>query len=187
MTRLDDLLSYEDDHERRSPIRSAVLRMAFAVLVIVTVSWMIWRAVERFGLGLPYVLVLALLVAIYGLTKALAWIKPSPLPATLHTDVRVDRDAPADGDGVRDAVRKWAGKLTYAHDDPRHVARMIQPEMVAIIEERVRLRYGVTRATDPDRVRELVGPVLWTFMTEPVTRRIPANQLAALVAEMEDV
>jgi hypothetical protein len=62
-----------------------------------------------------------------------------------------------------------------------------QPSIVDIIDERLRVRHGIDRHTDPNRARELLGPNLHKFVTEPVKRRMSGPELAALASEMEDL
>ena len=57
--------------------------------------------------------------------------------------------------------------------------------MREIIDERVRLMHGVTSENDPEAYREIVGPVLLKFLSEPAPRRVTPNLIATLVAEME--
>jgi hypothetical protein len=51
----------------------------------------------------------------------------------------------------------------------------------------LRVRHGIDRRIDPGRARELLGPVLYKFVTEPVNRRMSGPELAALATLMEDL
>ena len=43
--------------------------------------------------------------------------------------------------------------------------------LAELTDERLRLRHGITRASDPRRARELLGEPLWQLLAEPGRRR----------------
>src|SRR6266508_1444486 len=82
-------------------------------------------------------------------------------------------------------VRRWVGRLGQVEGDPEGFNRAMRPVVVALVDERLRLRHGVDRQRDPKRARELLGEQLWAFVAEPVTRAPDPRQLAALAEQIE--
>jgi hypothetical protein len=77
------------------------------------------------------------------------------------------------------------GRLGQVEGDPEGFNRAMRPVVVALVDERLRLRHGVDRQRDPKRARELLGEQLWAFVAEPVTRAPNPRQLAALAEQIE--
>ncbi len=186
MSGLDDLLGYEDD-EYRIRSRPSGPKFAAAVPVIIAVSWVTWWVMERFTIGVPFVLVLGAFTVAYVLRIVVRTINPPSLPATLRTTPVRSAPPPTDDDGIRQAARRWDQRLDYAQDDQRHLAHLIAPAFADVVDERLRLVHGVNRATDPEHARALVAPQLWKFITEPVPRQVTPQDIAALVAQMEAI
>jgi hypothetical protein len=184
MTRLDDLLGY-DEEEFAPPPRSSGGNLGIAAVVIFAVSGLLWWVLGKMTVHTPYILVVALLLTLYALRWVLASIKPPKLPATLRDVPRSGRGRQESSDGMRDAVRRWDQRLDYARDDARHMTHLIQPGFADIVDERLRQVHSISRATDPERAREICGPLLWKFITEPVPRRVTPQEIATLVAQME--
>jgi hypothetical protein len=184
VTRLDDFFDYDDQPERQAR-RAAAWKTVLILVLIVLISFGLYKMLRSFAVGTPYVLILAILLALFGLRRVLTGIRAPVLPATLRQPPPRRRPAPAPGDGIRAEVRHWDTRLDYARDDPRHLNHLIRPAIIDIIDERLRLFHGIDRAADPEQAREIMGPMLWTFITEPVRRRVTPNDLATLVAQME--
>ncbi len=49
------------------------------------------------------------------------------------------------------------------------------PVLAELTDERLRLRHGLTRASDPRRARELIGETLWSALEEPGRRVKPRD------------
>jgi hypothetical protein len=54
-----------------------------------------------------------------------------------------------------------------------------------LTDERLRLRHGITRASDPRRARELLGEPLWQLLGDPGRRPPKARDLATHVETLE--
>jgi hypothetical protein len=72
-------------------------------------------------------------------------------------------------------------------NDPHQFARTIQPRLIQLIDERLRLRHGIVRSVDPARARAVLGDPLWTFMTTPVRAQVTPADLTALIRQMEGI
>jgi hypothetical protein len=184
MTRLDDLLSY-DGEEKRSRSRRPPVRWVFILIGVVVVSFLTYEFLRIQDLGTPFALVLTSVAALTALWQILHVLNIRPIPSTLRSNPSIKRQPESIDDGMRRAVTSWYDRLDYAQGEPRQFARMVRPAFVDIIEERIRFAHGVTRATDPELFREIAGPELWTFMTEPIPRRVTPQMIATWVAQME--
>jgi len=61
----------------------------------------------------------------------------------------------------------------------------VLPVLAELTDERLRLRHGLTRATDPRRARELIGEPLWLALSEPGRRPPKRTDLATFVEALE--
>jgi hypothetical protein len=187
VTKLDELLSYDEDHRHRGPQRRRGWLRLFAAVVACALSAFAVQSVLRvFGYTVEFPIALGVALAIVGLTILVNRIGPGRIPDTLFKAPprRVSFDDVSE-DGVRDGVKNWQMRLDWTGQDATRFAAGVQPALVELIDERLRSRHGVSRASDPERARDLLGPELWRFVNEPVRRRPTARDLAPLVAAME--
>jgi hypothetical protein len=183
VTRLDDLLGYDEDEGR--PHRTSGGRLGVAVPTILAVGTVMWFGMRAVGLGVALPLVLAALLSLYGLRYVLRTINPPRLPVTLRTSPRRQAGSSVGDDGIRAAARRWDQRLEYASGDARHTAHLIRPAFAELVDERLRLRHGISRATDPARAYAMIGPQLGKFITESVPRQVSPQEIAILIAQME--
>ncbi|HEY2794447.1 MAG TPA: hypothetical protein VGJ28_18945 [Micromonosporaceae bacterium] len=184
MTRLDDLLGYDDGLADRRGRRFSV-RFVLVPIVILFFTTCVWALLRALDVGVPYLLILAVAIALAVIQQAIRTLEIRRIPPTLRDNPPIDDQQPHAPDGVRITVRGWNQRLEYAQDDARHFDRLIKPAMREIIDERVRLTHGVTSENDPEAYREILGPTLMKFLSEPAPRRVTPHMIAALVAEME--
>jgi hypothetical protein len=193
VTTLDDLLSYEDDAPPE-PTRSRGTRrwwwLIRAVLVAAGAAAVAELILGAAGLSVPYPLLFLVLFVVQVLRRVLSWVAAPPLPRTLLRPASQPRAAETGGgssDGLYLATARWDTRLGWVklQGDPHQFARTVQPQLVQIIDERLRLRHGVVRAADPARARALLGERLWTFASTPVGKDLSPRDLAALIGLME--
>lgn len=184
MTGLDDLLAYDEDESGNQ--RRSGANMAAVLPVILGCSVALWWILERLTIGVPYPLVIGSMLALYLLRTVLRAVKAPKLPITLRTAL-ASTASPGSDDGIREAARRWDQRLDYAQDDARHLTHLIQPAFADVVDERLRLVHGISRASDPVLARTLVGPQLWKFITEPVPRQVTPQEIATMVAQMEAI
>jgi hypothetical protein len=185
---LDELLHYDDEPVQPKPgprIRPA--RIVGTVIGCVLVSLLILFGLHAAGYSAPFLLVLTALLAAVTLYVLVRDVGARPLPGTLTKGPAPSRWPASDDDGLLNAVRHWELRLDWTGRDGNRFASATQPGIVEIIDERLRVRHGVDRRTDPARARELLGPRLYAFVTEPVNRRMNGQELAVLASEMEDL
>lgn len=186
---IDDLLGHDDDdlvlQEARQPsaarwwVRNTVL---VAVAAAATVA-----VLRTVGVRVDPLIVLAAFAALRLLYRIVGDVAPPPLP---RPGVR---PRPADEgtwhwqgtDGLRSCVHRWEQQLELIQSDAGRFSRNVLPVLAELTDERLRLRHGVTRASDPQRARHLLGDDLWRLLDEPDRRPPKARDMAAYVEALE--
>ena len=186
---LDDLLRYDDEPAMpaRVRLRFRPSRVIAAVVGCIGATVLILVLLRSAGYAAPFFLVLAALLVVVTLNMLVREVGARPLPDTLKSGPAPTRWANSDDDGLAAAIRHWEMRLDWTGQEGRRFASATQPGIVEIIDERLRVRHGIDRDIDPARARELLGPGLHRFVTEPVKRRMSGPELAALASEMEDL
>lgn len=189
MTRLDDLLRYDEDLVPARPRRRSVrVRVALAVVACFLTAYALHVIFGLTGVGIPYPFLVCLLLAVVALRTVLGGVAARYLPSTLRkTPLSPSEDVDRPPDGVRQAVHRWAMRLDWTSDDLSRFGSVVRPAIVDIVDERLRLHHGISRGANPDRARELVGLALWTFLHQPVTHSLTPRDLAVLVTRMEEL
>jgi hypothetical protein len=190
MSFFEGVLQYEDDEpdgHQRSSARSRyrwLLRPVLISLVLTAGGGLIMRVL---GTSVPFPLIFMVLLAVQLLRRALAWIAPGPVPDSLLGRRTGRASADRGDDGLRLATGRWETRLSWARlqSDPHQFARTVQPRLIQLVDERLRLRHGVVRAHDPVKARALLGDALWTFVTTPVHTTMTPRDLAAVISQME--
>jgi hypothetical protein len=194
---LDDLFTFaeeplRDDEpaevvERRRPRIGRWLGNALLIAIATTVTVAVTRAN---GIRVSILLVIAAFVALRLLMLAVSEVAPPPLPKPVRGVVANT----ADNDGLyrwtgtdllRTAVRGWERRLGWAQSDHSAFSRNVLPVLAELADERLRLRHGITRASDPRRARELLGEPIWQMLGEPGRKAPKARELTAYVETLE--
>jgi hypothetical protein len=96
--------------------------------------------------------------------------------------------AAAGDDGMAVAIRRWSRLLesgdTRLAVDSGRFARTIGAHIGELVDERLRQRYGITRAEDPDRARAIVGENLWSLLRAH-RRSVSYREIQAALADLE--
>ncbi len=198
MSTLDDLLKYEDEPPPKpTSHRERPSRWLVKALLIAAIGTAAGYGVLRLaGVAVPPPFIFALLMALLLLRRVLRDTEVARIPETLRKPPGPQRSAAEDEeggwdgrDGLELASATWYTRLSWLHSrtDPRQFVRTIQPRMVQLIDERLRLRHGVTLSGEPARARELLGEPLCTFVSQPVPKNPSPRELAALVKHVEDL
>jgi hypothetical protein len=158
-----------------------------AVATVVTIA-----GLRSAGIGVSVLLVVAAFVALRVLMLAVAEVAPPPPPGRAGgrrpTDSEDDYDYRFGGtDMLRAAVRRWEQRLGWSQSEPQQFSRNLLPVLAELTDERLRLRHGITRASDPRRARELIGEQLWQLLNEPDRRPPKARDLAGYVRTLEEL
>lgn len=139
-----------------------------------------------FGVAVPYSLLLAVLLAA---TLGRLLIVPLRPPPQLTPPLREFGSLSWSGmpDRPFADVRRWEERLDWRRDDAEYFTRTVLPAIGMVADERLRLRHGVTRSTDPDRARQLLGPHVSAFLERPHQKAPTPAEIAALVKELESL
>jgi hypothetical protein len=190
LTSIDDLLGYEDEAAAARPRRSVAAAVARTVLAAAALTGGILLVLRLATLTVPVALVAVGVAALLALRRVVAAVAPGAPP----------RRVPAGGydpdegsyvwsppDAMRRAVLRWEHRLAWHADAPGSFAVQFQPVLRALADERLRLGYGVTIASDPVRARAVLGEPLWAVLTAEHRRGPGARELARAVTDLENL
>ena len=163
---------------RRSPVPRVIGEVALIGLTTVVVV----AALRAGGVRIPLLLIVAALLALRLVLWAASAVAPPPAP---NPRSRSGPDDPAAADALRAAVSRWEGNLERAQSDPDRRARNVLPVLAELTDERLRLQHGITRATDPQRARELLGEELWSALADSGRRGLKARDVETFVNVLE--
>jgi hypothetical protein len=175
----------EDEAEKpRSRIGWVVKNLLLvAVATVVTVA-----ALRSRGINVSLLLIVAAFVALRLLMLAVSEVAPPPLPRPSTRRGEEEGDYRWAGtDTLRAAVRRWEQRLEWSQHDFERFSRNVLPVFAELADERLRLKHGFTRASDPRRARELLGEPLWEFLDEPGRRSPKPRELSTYVEALEKI
>jgi hypothetical protein len=188
---IDDLLGFEEepvveDARPRSPagwwIRNALLVLVVAAATV--------AALRVAGVHVSWLLVVAAVAAVRALQRLVAAVAPPPAPRAVPRRRAADEDGTyhwQNTDALRSAVRRWEQQLGWSQTDAARFSRNVLPVLAELTDERLRLRHGITRESDPQRARALLGEPYWRMLAEPDSRPPKARDLAAHVETLEQL
>jgi len=153
------------------------------LLLIGLATAVVVAALRSARYDISIVFVVAALAGLRLIMLAVAEVKAPPVPR------RAGRSDASDGgagtDSMRAAVRRWERSLERAQADNDLYSRNVLPVLAELTDERLRLRHGITRATDPRRARELLGDPLWAALHDRGRRLPKARDLESYVDVLE--
>jgi len=181
---IDELLggAYEEDERPRRNDRSgaAYAKMFAAALAVTAVGFAALRTAKLDApLWFIFLVSCALVAVVVGVRRVRPPLRPRAAGRRHLPEVPPD--------GLRHAVKRWESRLEWCHADAGAFNRKVIPALGEVVDERLRQRHGITRASDPARARQLVGEPLWSFLTTPVRRPPAPRELANLIAWMERI
>lgn len=142
-----------------------------------------WLTLQVFSLSMPLPLVFAVALTVVGVWRMARSLKAPPAPRRAGRTVADDQSEVTDG--LRLAVARWETILEWSHTDAARFQRRVQPRLAEVVDERLRQRHGVNRATEPERARRLLGDPLWTLLTVPAKRPPSPRELDVIVNALE--
>jgi hypothetical protein len=187
---IDDLLRHVEESDTPAPrrrtgvgwaVRAALLAGALTALTVF--------GLRLLGLDLSAVGVFAGFLAVLLIRRVTARLAP-PVPARQarrRPVRRADRSDQSADDALRSAVRGWQQRLTWADGSSDRFARVVLPRLRDLADERLRQRHGVTRASDPDRARELLGEPAWSLLADSSDRSPTLTEYAAVASGLEKI
>lgn len=85
-------------------------------------------------------------------------------------------------------VNRWEDRLIFAETKPgRFEGSTAKTELVELVDERLRLRRGLSLKHDPEQCRELLGARTFAFLTRPVADCPTESQLDEHLRRIEDL
>jgi hypothetical protein len=174
----------EEAEKPRSRIGWVVRNLLLvAVATVVTVA-----ALRSRGINVSVLLIVAAFVALRLLMLAVSEVAPPPVPRPATRRGEDEGDYRWAGtDTLRAAVRRWEQRLEWSQHDFERFSRNVLPVFAELADERLRLKHGFTRASDPRRARELLGEPLWEFLDEPGRRSPKPRELTTYVEALEKI
>ena len=184
---LDELFSLRDDpvEEAAEPVvkkRSTPLWILRNALLIIAATVVTVAALRAAGTHVSILLLVAFYTGLRLVLFAVGEVAPPPVPKRRRGLAKGGDRTP---DSLRAAVRRWERNLDRAHSDPDLYARNVLPVLAELADERLRLRHGITRASDPRRARELLGDPLWAALHDRGRRSAKSNELETYVNALE--
>ncbi|MFG1650556.1 hypothetical protein ACGFIE_11535 [Micromonospora sp. NPDC049275] len=189
---IDDLLTFEEERPKRDDRdrggrAGRVFRALAGNAAMVAVLVVGLRAV---GLQISLMILIAGVFAVSAVRRIAAALAAPPPPATRRSST-TQYDEGTWNWGARDALRAaingWELPLDWSTTRPERFTGVILPRLAELADERLRLKHGVTRESDPVRARALLGDRLWTFLESPPRRPPSPRDLAVIVAELEKI
>ena len=201
MVGLDEL--FEHAPPAREKPKAAVftsrwwLRTGFIAVGLAAALFVVLYVVR---LLIPFPLIVVTMLAILALRAALTLVADEPLPTEVTgagiEPVKSDEfDRPLAGlrysvdatDGLRFAISRWDDRLVWGDRDASRFASIVVPRIGELIDERLRQKHGITRASNPARARELLGDEAWAFLHAPLSHGYGPRDVASIVAKVEDL
>jgi hypothetical protein len=175
---LDELLHDVDDVGPARAPQSGWFWIGRVGLLTGAASALVYTLARAVGLAPPLLLILAIsggaviVQEVAGLVREPRWRRTRDVlrpPA--------GRSAPAPrSDGMLAAVRRWDHRLASvgATRAGRPAAdRGLRAALGELADERLRQRYGLTRASDPTRARQVLGEPVWQVLQRGAASRPP--------------
>ncbi|WP_305789905.1 hypothetical protein [Symbioplanes lichenis] len=184
---LDELFTAEGDErpaESGEKRRSRFGWIVRTVLLVGGATAITLALLNSRGIKVSVLLVVTAFLALRLMMWAVSQVAPPPAPR---------RSAPARssdaqrGDTLQQAVRRWERQLDWSKDDGERFSRIVLPALVELTDERLRLRHGVTRASDPQRAREIMGEPLWQLLAGSERRLPKPREMASYVDALERI
>jgi hypothetical protein len=189
---LDDLFSRSEERRRpeEPPMlptgpkkRSKVLWVLGNAVLVAAATTVTMAALRASDYRVSLVIVVAAFIGLRLIMWGVGLVKAPPRPKR--------RDQGAGGldgqseDSLKEAVRRWERTLERGQSEADPYSRNVLPVLAELTDERLRLRHGITRATDPRRARELLGDPLWAALHDRGRRTPKSRELETYVEALE--
>jgi hypothetical protein len=184
---LDELFSFRDEpvEEVAEPVvkkRSTGLWILRNAVLIAAATAVTVAALRAGNFHISLLLIVAFFTGLRLVLFAVSQVAPPPTPKRRSSG---GKDSGSQPDSLRSAVRRWERSLDRAHSDADLYARNVLPALAELADERLRLRHGITRASDPRRARELLGDPLWAALHDRGRRTAKSRELETYVDALE--
>lgn len=188
---IDDLLSFDDEpffaEEEETRPRSRAGWLIRNGLLVAAATAVTAGGLRIIGVKAPLALLVLGFVALRWLYRILEDVAPPSMPRHRRRSAAVGDPSAPGTDALREAVRRWEMRLDRAQADGSGYSSNVLPVLAELTDERLRQRHGITRASDPQRARELLGEALWQTLADPGRRLPKPRDLAAAVTTLEQL
>jgi hypothetical protein len=190
---LADLFTADEERRPEEPAQAEPRRKSRAgwvlrsVLLIGAASAITVAVIRSQGIKVPVLLVVGAFLALRLIMLAIAQVAPPPAPRRRDRGGRGDTGDPVGPDSLREAVRRWEFPLEQSQREADRFSSIVLPALTELADERLRLRHGITRVSDPHRARELLGEPLWQVLNEPGRRTPKPRDVSAYVDALERI
>jgi hypothetical protein len=164
-----------------------------AGLVAFLASAVIYTLLALVNYRLAYPVILAVCVGSVLVRRAVrvsaepAWLRTGDLVRPVQVRRRLEPGQWYEGgDGMVGAVHRWDRRLEWGISDSRRFANTVGLRIGELVDERLRQRHGLTRASDPRKARELVGERVWALLG-PLDRAPSPRQIAAALTDLDRI
>jgi hypothetical protein len=184
----DEVIADEPAEAPAKP-RSRTRRLLGNAALIIICTVVTVAGLRSRGISVSVLLVVAAFVALRLLLLAVSEVAPPPRPRRQARRAGHDGHLGPGVDTLRAAVRRWEQRLEWSQGDPDRFSRNVLPVLAELADERLRLKHGITRSSDPRRARELLGEPLWELLGGPSSgRRAPkARDLPRYIEALERI
>ncbi|MBL6278831.1 hypothetical protein JMF97_21975 [Micromonospora fiedleri] len=191
-TSIDDLLRFEEDRPVQPEQRPAGrVRSVATFLGVAAASTVVLVAgLRAVGLRVSLLVLVAAVVTLLLVRRIVVLLAPPSRPARSTSGTGGEEDGMYNWDArdaLRTAVNRWEVPLEWSKSRPERFGGVVLPRLAELADERLRLKHGVTRESDPTRARALLGDRLWMFLENPPRRTPSPRDLAVIVAELEKI
>lgn len=179
---IDDLFSGAETQRTAKPAAPVLVR-TFSLLAIAAVfTGLAYVALRLMELAAPVPVLFAVALALCGLARLTKGLRPGP--RSRHAGFTSQEAIPVP-DGLKVAVNRWDTMLDWCHTDVSRFNRRVLPRLGELVDDRLRQKYGFTRASNPQGARQKLGDPLWTYATMPHRRGPQAKELEQIITALE--
>jgi hypothetical protein len=183
---LEDLFSGDPDAPASPRDRPGFVRVISLLAYAAILTTFVYVALRSFELAAPLTVLMPAAVVLVSIWRLAGRVRP-PLAAR-HAGRfpgRFAEEREHVPDGLMLAIARWDNMMDWSHTDAARFNRKVRPRLAEVVDERLRQRHGVDRATDPARARAVLGDPLWTFVTTPSRRPPNPRELEQIVSALE--
>lgn len=183
---LEDLFSGDPDAPVSPRDRPGFVRVISLLAYSAILTTLVYFGLRAFDLATPVLVLLLAALVLVGSWRLAARVRP-PL-ASRHAGrfgARFAEEREHIPDGLMLAISRWDTMMDWSHTDAARFNRKVLPRLAEVVDERLRQRHGIDRATDPQRARGALGDPLWTFVTMPSRRPPHPRELEQIVSALE--
>jgi hypothetical protein len=179
---IDDLFSGAETHRNPKSATPMFVR-TFSLLAIAAVfTGLVFVALRLMELATPIPVLFAVALTLSGLARLTRGLRPGP--RSRHAGFTKQEAIPVP-DGLKVAVNRWDVMLDWCHTDVGRFNRRVLPRLGELVDDRLRQKYGFTRASNPQGARQKLGDPLWTYATMPHRRSPQPKELEQIITALE--